>query len=88
VDVAQKAVPITYVLFAAELDRESREGLHRAQARDRNWAGLEDGQGSNRQENASKMKMGQANFYLKEDRNCNCTKSSCRLDSGAARSEL
>eukprot|EP00929_Paragymnodinium_shiwhaense_P060925 TRINITY_DN30414_c0_g2_i1.p2 TRINITY_DN30414_c0_g2~~TRINITY_DN30414_c0_g2_i1.p2 ORF type:complete len:186 (-),score=73.11 TRINITY_DN30414_c0_g2_i1:16-573(-) len=53
----------------AAADAERRQILEKAQLRDRKRAGVQDGE-SNRKKNARKMKMGQANFSLKDDRDC------------------
>mmetsp|Transcript_80763 Transcript_80763/g.127569 ORF Transcript_80763/g.127569 Transcript_80763/m.127569 type:complete len:174 (+) Transcript_80763:29-550(+) len=48
---------------------EDLKTLEKAKLRDRKRAGVQDGE-SNRKKNARKMKMGQATFSLKDDRDC------------------
>eukprot|EP00435_Cladocopium_sp_Y103_P000895 s512_g1.t1 len=48
---------------------EDLKALEKAKLRDRKRAGVQDGE-SNRKKNARKMKMGQATFSLKDDRDC------------------
>ncbi|CAE7586928.1 unnamed protein product, partial [Symbiodinium necroappetens] len=49
--------------------QDELEALEKAKIRDRKRAGVQDGE-SIRKKNARKMKMGQANFSLKDDRDC------------------
>ncbi|CAE8612235.1 unnamed protein product, partial [Polarella glacialis] len=53
-----------------EEERLELESAIKRVARDKKRAGVPDGQETNRQKNARKMKAGQATFSLKDDRDC------------------
>eukprot|EP00930_Biecheleria_cincta_P073084 TRINITY_DN60406_c0_g1_i1.p1 TRINITY_DN60406_c0_g1~~TRINITY_DN60406_c0_g1_i1.p1 ORF type:complete len:179 (-),score=42.73 TRINITY_DN60406_c0_g1_i1:272-808(-) len=57
------------VAAPAAIEPEALEALQKAKQRDRKRAGVH-GTETNRQKNARKMKMGQASFSLKDDRDC------------------
>ncbi|CAJ1386011.1 unnamed protein product, partial [Effrenium voratum] len=52
-----------------EEEQKVLDALEKAKLRDRKRAGVQDGE-NNRKKNARKMKMGQATFSLKDDRDC------------------
>jgi len=57
----------------ADIDAQMKadlEAMIKSRERNRKRAGLKDGPENNRQKNARKMKMGQASFSLKDDRDC------------------